>query len=77
MNKRLLGFLMILGGAALLVHGLVMKFFINAPLARVAPSAEELFFPKPPVPRTGIPDYVPIIAGAILLALGILLRLGK
>jgi hypothetical protein len=76
MDKRLLGFLMILGGAALVVHGLVMKFFIHAPLARVAPSAE-LFFPKPPIPRTGIPDYVPIIAGAILLALGILLRLGK
>jgi hypothetical protein len=77
MNKRVLGFLMILGGAGLLVYGVVMKFFINAPLVRVAPSAEQLFFPKPPVARTGIPDYVPILAGAILLALGVLLRLGK
>ena len=76
MDKRVLGFLMILAGAALIVTGVVMRYFVNAPLARMA-TQEDAFFPKPPVVRTGIPDYIPIIAGLILLALGVLLRLGK
>jgi hypothetical protein len=75
-NSKLLGFLMMLAGLGLIVHGVVMKFFIHAPLVHMA-TAEDKFFLKPPPVRTGVPDYVPIIAGMILLALGILIRLGK
>jgi hypothetical protein len=76
MNSKLFGLLMALAGIGLLVHGVVMKFFIHAPLARMA-TAEDKFFLKPPPVRTGVPDYVPILAGIILLALGLLIRLGK
>jgi hypothetical protein len=76
MNSRILGILMFLAGAALLICGLVMKFFINPKLVRMAAPADD-FFLRPPIARTGMPDYVPIIAGAILIALGVLLRLGK
>jgi hypothetical protein len=76
MSSRILGIVMFLAGVALLVYGLVMKFFINPKLVRMAAPADD-FFLRPPVARTGMPDYVPIIAGAILIALGVLLRLGK
>jgi hypothetical protein len=72
MNSKLLGLLMALAGLALVVHGVVMKFFINAPLAHVA-TAEDKFFLKPPPAHTGMPDFIPIVAGIILLALGILI----
>jgi hypothetical protein len=75
-NKRVWGFLMILGGAGLVVYGVVMKFFINAPLAQMTKPQND-FFLKPPAVRTGMPDYIPIIAGLIVLALGVFLRLGK
>jgi hypothetical protein len=76
MNSRLVGLLMFLCGAGLLIYGVVMKFFINDPLARIAKPADD-FFLRPPPAKTGVPDYVPIIAGVILIALGILIRLGK
>jgi hypothetical protein len=76
MNTRILGVLMFLAGVALLIYGLVMRFFINPKLVRMAAPADD-FFLRPPVARTGIPDYIPIIAGAILIALGVLLRFGK
>ena len=76
MNTQILGILMFLSGVALLIYGLVMRFFINPKLVRMAAPAED-FFLRTPVARTGVPDYVPINAGAILIALGVLLRLGK
>jgi len=76
MNTRILGIIMFLAGVALLVYGLVMRYYINPNLVRMAKPAND-FFLHPPVARTGIPDYIPIIAGAILIALGVLLRLGK
>jgi hypothetical protein len=76
MNSRVLGLLMLLAGVGLVVYGVMMKFFINAPLVKMA-KPEDSFFPRPPPVHTGTPDYVPIVAGIILLALGLLLRLGK
>ncbi len=77
MNSRVVGLLMFLAGVGLLVYGVVMKFFINDPLARMtSPPARDMFLRPPPV-KTGMPDWVPIVAGAIVAALGLLLRLGK
>jgi hypothetical protein len=75
MNSRVLGLLMFIGGIVLLIHGIAMKFFLHAPVPKSNP--DDLFFLKPPPVQTGVPDYVPILAGAILMALGLLLRLGK
>jgi hypothetical protein len=67
---------MFLVGAALLVYGVVMRFFIN-PLLVHKPTVEDLFFLRPPPPRTGVPEYVPILAGLILVALAALVWHGK
>ncbi len=77
MNSRVVGLLMFLAGVGLLVYGVVMKFFINDPLAATTgPPARDMFLRPPPV-KAGMPDWVPIVAGAIMAALGLLLRLGK
>jgi hypothetical protein len=66
---------MFIAGIGLLIHGLVMKFFIHTAVPK--PRPDDMFFLKPPPVQTGVPDWVPIVTGAILAALGLLLRFGK
>lgn len=63
MSKQTVGFVLLLSGLVLLVHGFAIKFFINNPLARLG------------APTAGFADYATVALGAVLLLLGLLMRL--